>query len=78
MFKKEISNISPVNNTNFTKWLFVWNKTWPPSVEYIVEILMIPRTKIPLIEIKIEVPKSGWIITKLIGNKIMIIEKIIE
>jgi hypothetical protein len=42
----EIINIIIVNITNLKKWLFVWNKTFPPSVEYMVARLMKPKSKI--------------------------------
>ena len=48
IFIKEIINIIKVNTANFVKWLFVWNKTLPPSVEYIVARLINPNNKIQI------------------------------
>tara|TARA_B000000532_G_C18530893_1_gene261401 strand:- start:293 stop:448 length:156 start_codon:yes stop_codon:yes gene_type:complete len=40
----------PKNTKNLKMWLFVWYLNSPPSVEYIANILTIPKIKIEKIK----------------------------
>ena len=50
--KKEKNTIIVKKTRNLTKWLFVWYKNSPPSVEYIERLLIKPKIKTHMISIK--------------------------
>ena len=52
MFKNDKKIIIVKNIPNLNMWLLLWYNNAPPSVEYIVKLLIIPKTKIQINKVK--------------------------